>query len=142
MEKTRYKRKQYIVRKEFQLKFIGLILGVVLLSSFIVGYTIYYNSWVMLGGKLANVYPQGRLADIFRTVNIKILINVIFVTMLCMGIGIVTSHKIAGPIFRIKAFVMGLAAGNYSSRIRLRRGDDLQDLAEELNKLAEKLERK
>ncbi|MBL7158062.1 MAG: hypothetical protein ISS91_00925 [Candidatus Omnitrophica bacterium] len=142
MQKTKYRRSQYIVRKGFQLKYIGLILGIVLISSFIVGYTIYYNSWVLLGDSLAKVYPQGRLAAIFHSVNIKLVVNIFFVTILCVGIGIVTSHKIAGPIYRIKAFVNGLTNGDCAQRLHLRKGDDLQDLADALNKLAEKLEKK
>ena len=141
MQKTQYKRTQYIVRKGFQLKYIGLILAVVLVSSFIVGYTIYYNSWVLLGESLAKVYPQGRLAAIFHSVNLKIALNVFFVTMLCIGIGIITSHKIAGPIYRIITFVNGLTKGDYKQRLHLRKGDDLQDLADALNKLTEKLEK-
>jgi len=142
MQKTKYRRTQYIVRKGFQLKYIGLILAVVLISSFIVGYTIYYNSWVLLGNSLANVYPQGRLAAIFHSVNIKLVINIFFVTILCIGIGIITSHQIAGPIYRIIIFVNGLTKGDCARRLHLRKGDDLQDLADALNKLAEKMEKK
>ena len=142
MQKTKYRRTRYIVRKEFQLKYIGLVLGVVLISSLIAGYTVYYNSWVLLGESLAKVYPQGRLVAIFRSVNIKLAVNVLFLAMLSIGLSIIASHRIAGPIYRIISFVRGLTSGNYSARLRLRKGDDLQDLADALNELAEKLEKK
>jgi len=140
MEK--YRRRQYIVKKAFQLKYVGFILAVMFFGAVIAGYTIYYNLWALLGDKLANVYPQGRLVHIFRTVNLRLVINLIFVAMLCIGIGIVASHKIAGPIYRMINFVNSVAEGNYKNRLKLRKKDELKDLAEAINKLVDKLEKK
>ncbi|MBN1353106.1 MAG: hypothetical protein JW994_00355 [Candidatus Omnitrophica bacterium] len=139
MPKQPYKRSRYFVRKKFQLRYIGIILGAVLLSAAISGYTIYYSAWTMLGDSLAKVYPQGRLVAIFNYVNIKVAVNLFFVLMLCTGIGILTSHKIAGPIYRMIKFLDGMVAGDYSQRIHLRKGDELQDVADAINRLAEKL---
>ena len=135
-----YKRRRYIVKTEFQLKYIGLIVAVMLLSAAISGYTIYYNSWVLLGEKLANVYPQGMLVQIFRSVNMRLFITMIFVTMLCVGIGIIASHRIAGPVFRMIRFLGNVTGGDYSQRLHLRKKDELKDLAEAINKLVDKLE--
>src|SRR3989338_2141923 len=105
MEKYVNRRRRYFVRKKFQLRYIGLLLVVVFFSALVSGYRIYYNSWVLLGDKLASVYPQGRLLHIFKTVNIKLGINVIFVAFICTGIGVFASHKIAGPITRMIGFL-------------------------------------
>ena len=139
-QKRPYRRRQYFIRKEFQLRYIGLILFVMLFSAIIAGYTIYYNSWALLGTKLANVYPQGQLVSIFRSVNIRFAGTMIFVSMLCIGIAIIASHRIAGPVYRIMKFMETLTAGDYSQRIRLRKGDELKDLAESINKFVDKLE--
>ena len=136
-----YKRTQFIVKKGFQLRYIGLIVAVMLISTLIVGYTIYYNAWTLLGSKLANVYPQGRLVSIFNMVNIRLAINLIFVAMLCVGIGIIASHRIAGPIDRMVRFMNAIADGDYSKRLTLRDKDELQDLANAMNKLADRLEK-
>ena len=85
MVKEFARRKQLIVLKGFQLKYVGLFLTVMLISALITGYTIYYNSWVILGEKLANVYPQGMLMAIFKTVNIRVAVNLIFIAMLCVA---------------------------------------------------------
>ncbi|MBL7155535.1 MAG: HAMP domain-containing protein [Candidatus Omnitrophica bacterium] len=140
MERKRYRRRQYIVRKEFQLKYVGLILAVMLLSVAITGYTIYYNSWILLGDKLANVYPQGRLVHIFKTVNFRLAVSMVFVTILCTGIGIIASHKVAGPIYRMIKFIDSVAEGDYSKRLKLRKGDELTDVAGAINRLVNKLE--
>ncbi len=140
MRQKFHRRSHYIIKKEFQLKYVGLIVAVMLLSALISGYTIYYNSWVLLGSKLANVYPQGMLVQIFRSVNTRLFIAMIFVTMLSVGIGIIASHRIAGPVFRMIRFLGNVTAGDYSQRIHLRKKDDLKDLAEAINKLVDKLE--
>jgi len=141
MAKQFLRRKQYIVRKRFQLRYIGLILAVMLFSVIITGYTIYYNSWTLLGDKLANVYPQGRLVSIFKIVNLKLAVSMIFVTLLCTGIGIIASHKIAGPIYRMINFIDDVTAGDYAQRLRLRKNDELNDVADALNRLVDRLEK-
>ena len=90
MGKRPYKRTRYIVKVRFQMKYVGLLLLVAFASAAISGYTIYYNSWVLLGEKLANVYPQGRLIEIFKSVNVKLAVSMFFVSMLCIGIGILS----------------------------------------------------
>ena len=97
------------------------------------------REYAILGEKLANVYPQGRLMAIFKTVNIRVAINLIFIAMLCVGVGILASHKIARPVYRMIKFFDSLAAtGDYTQRIRLRKGDELQDLAQAINRFLEK----
>ncbi|UCD55827.1 MAG: HAMP domain-containing protein [Candidatus Omnitrophota bacterium] len=140
MEKTLQRRRLYIIRKEFQLKYIGVILGVMFLGAVISGYTIYHNAWFLLGEKLANVYPQGRLVQIFRSVNIRLMLNLFFSSIFCIGIGIFASHKIAGPIYRMVKFLNNVTSGDYSQRIILRKHDELKDLAEAINNLVDKLE--
>ena len=140
MSNIKYKRTQFIVKKSFQLRYIGLILAVMLFSSLIAGYTIYYNSWVFLGSKLANVYPQGMLVQIFKTVNLRLTINLVFVAIMCTGIGIIASHRIAGPLDRMTRFLKSVKEGDYSKRIKLRDKDELIDLANAINELVDKLE--
>lgn len=140
MENKPYARRRLIIQKEFQLKYVGVILAVMFLSAVISGYTIYYNSWVLLGSKLANIYPQGRLVQIFKSVNIRLAVSMFFVAVLCVGVGIITSHRIAGPVYRMIRFLGSVTNGDYSQRLRLRKKDELKDLAEAINKLVDKLE--
>ena len=141
MEKTFRRRRRYFIKKKFQLKYIGLILGVMFLGAVVSGYTIYYNSWLLLGEKLANVYPQGRLIEIFRSVNMSLALNLFFVSVFCIGVAIFTSHKVAGPIYRMINFLKDVTGGNYSQRVTLRKHDELKDLAEAINALVDKLEK-
>jgi len=53
---------------------------------------------------------------------------------------IVYTHRMIGPTVTINRHIKALKEGLYTSRITLRRNDELKDLAAELNELAEILE--
>ncbi|MDP3791788.1 MAG: methyl-accepting chemotaxis protein [Candidatus Omnitrophota bacterium] len=135
----RYKRKQYIVAAKFQLKYVGLILILVFLTGILCSYVVYYTSMLLLGDKLANVYPQGRLISIVNMVNVRILLSLLLITPLVFIIGIYASHKIAGPIYRIEKFLKAMASGELSEPLTLRKNDELVALAEGINNVAESI---
>ena len=88
---------------------------------------------LLLGEKLANVYPQGRLISIVKLVNFRICLSVLLVTPLVALIGIFLSHRIAGPIYRMEKFLNNLALGDLTGRIVLRSKDELITLANGIN---------
>jgi nitrate/nitrite-specific signal transduction histidine kinase len=53
-----------------------------------------------------------------------------------------STHKYYGPLVSIDRFVKRVAQGDYTARVVIRRKDELQDLAQSLNNLAEELERR
>jgi len=52
----------------------------------------------------------------------------------------VFTHRLIGPTLPIKRLIRALQQGRYGQRVTLRRQDGLQDVADELNRLAEALE--
>jgi methyl-accepting chemotaxis protein len=139
INKPKFKRRQYLVAKKFQLRYVGWILLFMFLTAVLCSYIIYYTTMVLLGEKLANVYPQGRLLSIVHTVNFRILMSFLVASPLVIVIGIYLSHKIAGPIYRMERFLDNMAAGDFSSRIVLRLGDELMTLADAMNRLGDSL---
>lgn len=57
-------------------------------------------------------------------------------------VGVWYSHRLVGPIVPIRRYIRGMIAGDYSGAIKLRSNDELQDLAEDLNTLAQTLREK
>ncbi len=45
------------------------------------------------------------------------------------------SHKLAGPVFRFEKICQGIIEGNYTDKIYLRKGDEMQNLARLLNEV-------
>ncbi len=129
----RQKRRQYFIAKKFQLKYVGLILLLMFATAALCAYVVYYTSMFLMGEKLANVYPQGRLVHIVKIVNFRILLSLILVTPLVVLIGIFLSHRIAGPIYRMEKFLHGIALGDLTSRMVLRSKDELTTLANGMN---------
>lgn len=137
--RVRLKRKQFIVARRFQVKYAGVILLLMFLTAGFCSYAIYYTTMISFGEKLANVYPQGQLVSIVNSVNLRILVSIIVISPLVGFLGIYLSHKIAGPIYRIEKFLSSMAAGDLSSRITLRRGDEMVSLADSVNRLTDSL---
>jgi len=67
--------------------------------------------------------------------NYDVLLPGCILTVFLVGIGIVGTHRIAGPLFAIKRHMNRVRMGKLHSRVQLRRGDELQDLAASLNAL-------
>jgi len=138
----KYRRRHYLVEKRFQLKFAGMIIAFMFFVAVFSSLIIYYNIWMILGEKLANVYPQGRLEAILKTANYNLFIRILMITPLVFFLAIVLSHRIAGPIQRFKLTLDEVIKGDYSKRLHLRKTDELKDAADSVNKLIELLERK
>lgn len=58
----------------------------------------------------------------------------------CVGIlALVYSHRIAGPIFRISKYIKMLSEGKEIPPVKVRYYDEFKEVAEQLDKLREKL---
>jgi nitrogen fixation/metabolism regulation signal transduction histidine kinase len=53
--------------------------------------------------------------------------------------GIVLTHKIAGPIMVIKRRMADIERGDFGAQIKLRKGDEFKDLADSFNKMLNSL---
>jgi len=137
--KPAFRRKRYLIKKGLQFRYIGLIFALALLASLITGYTVFATVWTLLGEKLANVYPQGRLLYVLRATNLALIRNLVFASPFIFMLGLLFSHKIAGPVYRIERTIYEIANGNLTSRVKLRKGDELWDLADVLNTMLERL---
>lgn len=136
---SRIKRKTYIISAKFQVRYILYVLLFLYLGAAIAGYTVYYSMWTTLGERLASVYPRGRLMFIFRQSNMTLLFRLILVSPLFVVIGVVLSHRIAGPVYRIGRYVESLMRGDYSRGLTLRKHDEFKPLAEKMTQLCEKM---
>lgn len=68
-----------------------------------------------------------------RLIAVAILFVVSMVTL-----SIFYTHRMVGPVIQMIRHVQELKNGNFNSRVVLRKGDAFQELADELNQLAEK----
>lgn len=138
-EEKKIRRRIYLIKTKLQLKYAGIILMFMFVTAWIVGSTVYYTGWLLMGEKLANVYPQGRLVSIMRVIDLTLILRLLLLTPLVVLLSIFLSHKIAGPLYRVERFIKGVARGDLSAKLRLRKGDELQELAEAINDMTDDL---
>ncbi len=134
-----HKRKKYIIKKTFQLKYIGTILLLILMTILLSGALVYYAVFPYLADKLANVYPQSRLVTMLANANLRLLYSFWVLIPLAIWMGIMLSHRIAGPWYRLESMLLDIAKGNVGAPVKLRKGDELRSLAEAFNKAIARL---
>ena len=77
---------------------------------------------------------------------VQIMAAVVVTAVLLFHVGMIVwlglhaSHKVAGPLFKLKKTMADVTAGNHSARIHLREGDRLGDLADSFNEMMDALE--
>jgi len=136
-KKPVFRRKQFLVKRGMQFRYIGMIFALAILASIVTGYTVFATGWTLLGGKLASVYPQGRLIYVFKAANIALIRNLLFISPLIFIMGVLFSHKIAGPVYRIEKSLYEISKGNLALKVKLRSGDELWDMANIINDMTE-----
>jgi len=141
-EHKKYKRSQYIVEKSIQFRYVELILVNLLIFFFITVAVIYFSGWRELIQKLSNVYPQAMMVGILNKIYLRLWIGFLLLLPVAFISAILASHKIAGPLVRIKRSINQMIAGDYNLIVKLRKGDHLQDVAELLNKLLASIKNK
>ncbi len=80
--------------------------------------------------------------DVFFVNTIKISVLFLLFMLITMAMVFKLTHRYYGPLVSIEKFVDQVADGNYSSRVSLRKKDELQRLAAKLNTMAESLEQR
>lgn len=130
MEK-RMKRRVYFIEKSFQAKFIMKFCGLVVFGGLLTMGLLYL--WATKATTVSIVdsrvivtttahYMLPLLIQTFVIVTLVIAIAAILLTLF-------VSHKIAGPLYRFKKVMEVISEGDFLSQVKIRKGDQLQDLA-------------
>jgi methyl-accepting chemotaxis protein len=134
-----FRRKKVLVDRGLQLRFAKFVIMFVFVACLLTGLTIFYTTFLLLGERLAQVYPQGRLVDIFRTVHIAFFVNLVVILPFIFYGSIVFSHRVAGPLPKIYQGLRNIGEGNFEVRLVLRKNDELRELADVINQMAKNL---
>ena len=131
-----------------QFKLLMYMLGTTALVAVLLGAFLYYAFSDLVaaiggGGEPTGYYGemvQIQLVHLFRYCGALFVLYVLLLAAVCVAY----THRLIGPLRPFTRHVEALADGDYSSRVRLRRGDlDMYvEYAERLNRLAEGLEAK
>ncbi len=133
-----YKRRLFFIDKSFQTKFIVKFCIIVVMLSWVIGGTIFFisqdSTTVAIRNEKIIVKPT---VDFIMPVLIETLAVVTFFSgMVVLVMTLLTSHRIAGPAYRLKREVNLLKKGNLKRSFKIRTNDQLQDLASSLEEMS------
>lgn len=139
-------RRRYLINPPFQLKVIGWMLGVAAGTVALIYASNTYVVWRLLRVGETLGLPQDH-AFYALVGEQKALLNSVFAVtafvalFVIVGAGVVLSHRIAGPLHRLRETVEGAAEGGPTTEFKVRSHDDFPELAQAINKLLRKASR-
>jgi methyl-accepting chemotaxis protein len=135
-----YQRRNYYIDKKFQTKFIVQFWLIAAIGSLFVIAAVYWLArntttvGIMDGRVAVHTTAEYLLPLMLQTVAIELAVVSFFTIIMTLFV----SHKIAGPLYRLNATLRALGNGNLRP-MRLRQGDQLQEVASSYNEALEKL---
>ncbi|HJP02832.1 MAG TPA: hypothetical protein QF764_13770 [Planctomycetota bacterium] len=137
---TRHKRRIKLIKVSLQTRLTLTFVGLAALSL-LTQFLLFLNAV----GKMASTLPNdgaivwgemtGILVGLF-------LSSLVLCLPMIFAVGILTTFRIAGPVYRMEMFLKEIISGADPGRCRLRKGDQLVELCDLLNAAREALESK
>lgn len=132
-----YQRKQYLVDRVYQMRFVTrvftAVLAVAVISSLLSTSLLWMNMY------RPELGSQTLFVACLVAVAVTLLIELLLAIPVVFYLGIQQSHRIVGPMNRIKQTLEAIGKGEFSQRITLRQGDALEELAKAINQMADSL---
>ncbi len=129
-----YKRRRsfnFSIKRRLQLHMLFKIWAIILISLLVTGIIFYFYSDMNVGKSYRMFHIK---AENFLDFLVPVLLTGFFASLV---LGVVLSllfpHAIAGPLYRIEREIVDIGRGNLRKEIVVRRGDELQDLADSIN---------
>lgn len=134
------RRRNYLINKDFQFRYIGKILYGVALMALIVFSTVYYTTWSRIMDEFYTI-PRiaAQFATLFGSVNQTMLVILVLFLLLAAVISVFVSHSIAGPVYRFEKTLQSIAQGDLTLRVGLRKTDEFKNLADAMNHMVDEL---
>jgi len=138
------RRRTYLINPRFQWRFIGFMatVSVLAISMLFVSNLVFFRNMeheaLSVGLTRDNPYfdflqeQKSALSMLYFAVS-----GVVFVLM--MALGILYSHRIAGPLYHLDRKMRRIAGGEVPSPLQFRRRDQFRELTESFNAMVAKL---
>jgi hypothetical protein len=135
-------KRTYLILPQLQIRFIVAILlcATSLLAVFYILELILLEEILEIPAEVCdtNKYLCERAMDLKSKVDQLFLYKVFFVLITFGFFGVYLTHKVAGPVYRLKNALRSFGAGKKTEPVVLRKGDFLHDLADEINQIIAK----
>ncbi len=135
----------YLLNRSFQLKYVGMILGLSIAISFGLGFFLVdqmreNSRMLMLDAEMDPAF-QEQLAR-SDAESMLVLVAALLAFNLALGVGaLVVTHRLAGPMFVFRRYLRMLAEGKIPNIRALRKGDEFEDVLHEMKNTVQAVER-
>ncbi|MCB1152577.1 MAG: hypothetical protein H6684_05490 [Deltaproteobacteria bacterium] len=136
MSQVQNRRRGKLIDKRFQVKFVAMAVSV--LVTLALGFLVL---WSASGpaAKAGTPAPQGESSSLAL---LGLLVLTLLLVMVTVIFGIRFSHRIVGPIYAFNRNMNWVKEGNYTRDLKLRDGDEFQNLAITFNAMQSALRRR
>jgi hypothetical protein len=126
-----HKRKKKLIEPRLQLRFSLAFLSTALVLVMVQAIVIQF----VLQRVAARLPHDGNLlqAEIPTVLLISFAVTLLLLAPLSLGIGVMTTFRVVGPLYRFRMFLRQIADGERPGDCRIRQSDELQDFCELLN---------
>ena len=138
--KDRRKLKNYLIRKDIQLKFICINLLFMFLITFVTIFVILFPL-ISLMYQTDNFELQYQASKAFVVIFKDLPIALVLVLLLFFVQQLVTTHQLCGPLVNFAETFRKIAEGDFTRKVQLRRYDFLHDEKEHINEMIDLLSR-
>jgi len=130
MEK-KYRRRKYLIDPSFQISFIVKFSVIVVFTSLLIGGILYYltRSSTTVAIENTRVMAKSTANFILPSLSITIIVVSLFSALVVLILTLLVTHKISGPIFRLKREIELMQKGDLVRNFRIRDNDQLQGLS-------------
>jgi HAMP domain-containing protein len=150
-DKKQRKIRNYLIDRRFQLKYTGMVLLVTVSVASGLGYVAYRFSKGQTESLTAHIASQPDLdADTAtdlerfaqqedRKIRNAIIFGVLLLTFALGATGIIVTHRVVGPAYRMKRLFAHVGGGKFEVTTGIRKGDELQELYQSFAEMIESL---
>lgn len=132
----RRKRVHYLINRRFQVGFALRLLCILALFALFMLFEAYVTLWPVL----APFVPDAMLPWVLQRLGIRVALFAVPVGLVIVAMGIVLTHRIAGPVHRLERTLDTILAGGRVQPVRLRKHDELKPLCRRINRVIQLLE--
>ncbi|MDB4977437.1 MAG: hypothetical protein JWN48_5778 [Myxococcaceae bacterium] len=143
--------RNYLLDRRFQLKYTGMVVGVTMVVASILGALAYHESRGQTEALQIQLATQPDLdpgvsaqleafgIDRDREILIGIILGVAALTIALGLTGIVITHKMVGPAYKMRMLLTTVARGHLRVDGGLRKGDELKEVFNAFNDMVQQL---
>ena len=131
----------HVIPKSYYIKLVIKVIAIASTGAFLYSIFLYYLTWKMLSTK--NLKAIDEMSNhIFFLSLIAFFIFSVFIILGVVVLTIFHSHKVAGPLYRMKLALRQITSGQLDFRIFFRKNDVVHPMASSLNHMIDQYNEK